>query len=172
MELIDVYDRNGSLMGTVRDKEAPLGPDEYRMAVGMWIVDQEGRIFLTRRSMEKKYAPGKWENPAGHVQAGETPIHAVIRELYEETGLSVAESQITLLGCSCNWPYLGRDYGVRMDVEPSQVRLQEGETCDAKLVSYKNFRAMYNSGELAASVVDHMEDYKAAFLQFIGEDTI
>lgn len=172
MELINIYDKNGSLTGAVRDKEAPLGPEEYRMAVGIWLVDKDGRIFLTRRSMEKKYAPGKWENPAGHVQAGESPVHAVIRELYEETGLAVTEQQITLLGRSCSWPYLGRDFGVYMHVDLSRVRLQRGETCDAKVVDYEEFQAMYHGGELAASVVDHMQDYMSGFLKFIGKSTI
>ncbi len=168
MELIDIYDKDGCLTGAVRDKEAPLASEEYRMAVGMWIVDKGGRIFLTRRSMEKKYAPGKWENPAGHVQAGETPIHAVIRELQEETGLTVSESQISLLGCSCSWPYLGRDFGVHMDVDLSQVRFQKGETCDAKWVGFHEFAAMAREGEFAPSLTNHMKEYREAFLKFTG----
>lgn len=172
MELIDIYDKNGTRTGKTQDRSVSLGPEEYRMAVGIWIQDSLGRIFLTKRSPEKRYAPNKWENPAGHVKAGEGPVDAVIRELYEETGIQVQKGQITLLGSSCSWPYLGRDFGVRMDVELSKVRLQEGETCDARLVNYGEFRAMYDSGELAASVVDHMEDYKTAFLQFIGESKI
>ena len=51
MELIDIFDKDGNKAGAVRDKEAPLGPGEYRMAVGMWIVDGGGSIFLTRRRM-------------------------------------------------------------------------------------------------------------------------
>lgn len=168
MELIDIYDKEGNRTGAIRDRAEPLGTDEYRMAVGIWIIDKVGRIFLTRRSMEKKYAPGKWENPAGHVQAGESPVHAVIRELEEETGLVVREEQITLLGCSCSWPYLGRDYGVHMDVELDQVRFQKGETCDAKWVSFAEFAAMAREGKFAPSLTDHMRDYKTAFLKFVG----
>lgn len=168
MELIDIYDRNGDPTGAVRDKKAPLGSDEYRMAVGIWIMDSSGRIFLTKRSMEKSYAPGKWENPAGHVQAGESPVHAVIRELFEETGITVREEQITLLGCSCTWPYLGRDFGVRMDVELSRVRFQKGETCDAKWVTFDDFAAMAKAGDFAQSLTDHMRDYLEAFLKFTG----
>lgn len=168
MERIDVYNKEGQPTGKVQDRSAPLTQDEYRMAVGMWVVGPDGRIFLTRRSLEKKYAPGKWENPAGHVQAGETPIHAVIRELLEETGLQVAEEQITLLGTSCAWPYLGRDYGVYMDVDLSRVRLQKGETCDAKLVSFEEFVDMAKTGEFPPSLTSHMAEYRQAFLQFTG----
>lgn len=168
MELIDIYDKDGRATGNVRDKEAPLGPDEYRMAVGIWIMDSGGRIFLTRRSMEKSYAPGKWENPAGHVQAGEGAVHAVIRELFEETGLTVREEQITLLGCSRTWPYLGRDFGVRMDVDLKDVRFQKGETCGAKWVTFEEFAEMARAGDFAQSLTDHMRDYLGAFLEFTG----
>lgn len=168
MEHIDIYDKDGRPTGAVRDKEEPLGPGEYRMAVGIWIQDKTGRIFLTRRSMEKRYAPGKWENPAGHVQAGETPVHAVVRELAEETGLNVLEEQITLLGCSCSWPYLGRDYGVHMDAELSEVRFQKGETCGAKWVTFTEFVDMIKAGEFAPSMAEHMKDYRQAFLAFTG----
>lgn len=168
MEQIDIYDQFGEPTGVVRDKEAPLGPDEYRMAVGMWIVEKSGRLFLTRRSPKKRYAPGKWENPAGHVQAGETPIHGVIRELFEETGLTVAESQIQLLGCSCSWPYLGRDYGVYMNVNLDEVRFQKGETCGAKWVTFQEFAQMAQAGEFAPSLTQHMRGYRQAFLEFTG----
>lgn len=168
MELIDIYDKDGRDTGIVKDKKAPLGPEEYRMAVGIWIMDSSGHIFLTKRSMDKSYAPGKWENPAGHVQAGEGPEHAVIRELFEETGLTVREEQITLLGCSCSWPYIGRDFGVRMDVDLSNVRFQQGETCDAKWVTFDEFITMARDGEFAPSLTDHMRDYLGAFLEFAG----
>ena len=63
----------------------------------------------------------------------------------------------------------GRDYGVRMNFDLSVVRLQPGETCDAKWVTYKEFQRMTESGELASSVVEHMEDYMENFLKFIGQ---
>ena len=168
-ERIDIYDRTGNRTGKVVPKETPLGEGEYRMAVGIWIMDSNGKIFLTKRSMEKSYAPGKWENPAGHVQAGEDPKHAVIRELFEETGIAVTEEQLTFLGASCAWPYLGRDYGVRLDVSLDDVQFQEGETCDAKWVTFAEFAQMVNAGEFPPSLTEHMKDYQAAFLRFAGQ---
>lgn len=172
MELIDLYDRNGNRTGRVVDKdgEYQLSEDEYKLAVGMWIVDGEGKIFLTRRSMEKSYAPGKWENPAGHVQAGEDPVDAIVRELFEETGIRVEPGQIVLLGDSRAWPYLGRDYGVRMQVDVKAVKFQKGETDGAKWVSFEEFASMAKAGEFPSSLTDHMKDYQENFLKFIGQE--
>lgn len=172
MERIDIYDRNGNRTGRVveRGTDYTLTGDEYRLAVGIWIVDSDGRIFLTRRSMEKDYAPGKWENPAGHVQAGEDPVDAVIRELFEETGIEVKPEQITLLGDSRTWPYLGKDYGVRMHVDVRDVKFQKGETDGAKWVTFEEFAAMSKAGEFPLSLTDHMKDYKENFLKFVGQE--
>lgn len=172
MERIDVYDQNGNPTGRVveRGTDYKLSKDEYKLAVGIWIVDGDGKIFLTRRSMEKSYAPGKWENPAGHVQAGEGPVEAVIRELFEETGIQVEATQITLLGDSRTWPYLGRDYGVRMHVDVKNVKFQKGETDGAKWVTFSEFAAMVKAGEFPPSLTDHMKDYKENFLKFVGQE--
>lgn len=169
MELVDIYDKDGNLTGVVKDRSEPLLPGEYVMAVGIWILNDQGEIFLTKRSPEKRYMPNKWENPAGHVQAGEDCETAIIRELMEETGLTVQREQMTFLGGSQSAYGFGRDYGVRMNFDLSVIRLQPGETCDAKWVTYEEFQRMTESGELASSVVEHMEDYMGSFLAFIGQ---
>ncbi len=52
--------------------------------VAALIRDAEGRILLERRSDD-----GTWSLPAGAVDPGETPAEALVREVYEETGLKV-----------------------------------------------------------------------------------
>lgn len=51
-------------------------------------VEQAGRVLLVRRAMNPER--GKWALPAGYVDYGEDPQAAAIREVYEETGLSIA----------------------------------------------------------------------------------
>lgn len=171
MELVDIYDKNGKATGKVVDKDTyTLQEGEYLLAVGMWIKDGAGRLLLTQRSLTKKWAPGKWENTAGHVKAGETCVHAILRELREETGLSVSEEQLTPLGSAKTGNYFGENYGVCLNVPAEAVTFQKGETCGAKWVTFEEFLEMAGKGELSPSVLEHMESYKKSFLKFIGQE--
>ncbi|MCH7226025.1 (deoxy)nucleoside triphosphate pyrophosphohydrolase [Haloferula sp. A504] len=52
------------------------------------IEDGTGRLLACRRP-EGKHLGGKWEFPGGKVEAGETPDHALVRELREELEITV-----------------------------------------------------------------------------------
>ena len=47
------------------------------------IHDPAGRVLLIRQN----YGQRRWGLPGGRIHAGETPVHAVIREIRTETGL-------------------------------------------------------------------------------------
>ncbi|MEH0845696.1 NUDIX domain-containing protein [Micromonospora sp. CPCC 205711] len=49
------------------------------------VRDDAGRVLLARRSDN-----GHWSLPAGIIDPGEQPADAVLREVYEETGVRVA----------------------------------------------------------------------------------
>lgn len=55
------------------------------------ILRPDGRCLLAQRPPGKPYA-GYWEFPGGKLEAGETPAHALARELHEELGLTVREA--------------------------------------------------------------------------------
>ncbi|MFZ5766242.1 MAG: NUDIX domain-containing protein [Thermodesulfobacteriota bacterium] len=61
-----------------------LTPDEYfRAGVGAAITDGEGRVL----TFERTGRPGVWQLPQGGLDAGEEPDQAVLREVWEETGI-------------------------------------------------------------------------------------
>ncbi len=67
------------------------------------LIDVDGRVLLARRPEGKKMA-GLWEFPGGKLHRGETPEHALIRELREELGVDVAEA------CLAPFAFASHDY--------------------------------------------------------------
>ncbi len=57
--------------------------------VGALIVDERKRIYVQRRTLNRKLFPGCWDIVGGHVEAGETLESALKREVLEETGWSL-----------------------------------------------------------------------------------
>lgn len=55
------------------------------------LIDIDGRVLIAQRPEGKSMA-GLWEFPGGKVEPGETPEHALIRELQEELGIDTWES--------------------------------------------------------------------------------
>jgi ADP-ribose pyrophosphatase YjhB (NUDIX family) len=60
--------------------------------VGGIVHDAAGRLLLIKRGHEP--GSGLWSLPGGRVEPGETDADAVIRELFEETGLAVRPGRL------------------------------------------------------------------------------
>jgi 8-oxo-dGTP pyrophosphatase MutT (NUDIX family) len=68
------------------DAERALG---VRPSVSAVIFDRRGRLLLQQRS-----DGGQWGLPGGSVEIGESVRAAVVREVMEETGLTVAPGRV------------------------------------------------------------------------------
>lgn len=58
------------------------------------VTDDSGRILLVRKSDEDPNQPGRWELPGGRLKDCEDVDAHMIREVREETGLSVSPGQL------------------------------------------------------------------------------
>ena len=63
------------------------------VSAGGLVIDQSGKNGLLIGRIDHKDATGKrilWSLPKGHIEAGETPEQAALREVAEETGIESA----------------------------------------------------------------------------------
>jgi ADP-ribose pyrophosphatase YjhB (NUDIX family) len=60
--------------------------------VGAIVVDERGRLLLVRRGHDP--GAGLWSIPGGRIEPGETDAEALVRELREETGLTVRPGRL------------------------------------------------------------------------------
>ncbi len=65
------------------------GIDYIGVAVGIFIMNDEGKVFLTKRSKMATNERGTWEIPGGKVNFGETLQDAAKREAKEEYDIDI-----------------------------------------------------------------------------------
>lgn len=70
---------------------SPSNRPVTEVAAGI-LLDSEGRYLLGQRPEGKPYA-GYWEVPGGKIEKGETVFEALKRELKEELGIEILDSQ-------------------------------------------------------------------------------
>jgi 8-oxo-dGTP pyrophosphatase MutT (NUDIX family) len=105
--------------------EGSLGPEwvrspddgrYFRRAARVLLLDEEDRVLLVRGHDVDRPERSWWFTIGGGIDAGETPTRAAVRELAEETGLKIAETD--LVG-----PVLTRE--AVFDFEAEHVRQDE-----------------------------------------------
>lgn len=80
-------------LGTVRERPMKKSGTLYRsieMATGIFF--HQGRVFIQKRPPYGVWA-GLWEFPGGCLEHGETPEQALVREVMEETELTVTTGE-------------------------------------------------------------------------------
>lgn len=94
MELIDIVDENGNFTGEVLEKEIAHDRNLLHNEIACFVINSNKEILLQKRSMNKRFNPGKWGLCAGHVDSGESLEDATIREIKEEIGLDVTVDEL------------------------------------------------------------------------------
>src|SRR5262245_63796323 len=95
------------------------GPLPLVLVAACVLLGREGRILIAKRPQGRSLA-GLWEFPGGKVEPGESPEHALIRELAEELGIDIAAADLTpLTFASHDYP----DFHLLMPLDRKSTRL-------------------------------------------------
>ena len=96
------YYQNGQPVDTPHDYGAPI-PSGQQVGVAdvwLWRENREGRqVLLQTRAENKRVFPGYLDvSAAGHIDFGELPLQAALRETHEELGLKLADNDLKFVG--------------------------------------------------------------------------
>jgi isopentenyl-diphosphate delta-isomerase len=81
-----------ALKSSVHDTETPL-----HLAFSCHVLNDEGKVLVTRRALEKSTWPGVWTNSfCGHPRPGEEMVDAVVRRAEYELGLAITDIELIL----------------------------------------------------------------------------
>ena len=85
-DILDIVDENDCVVGQASRSEAHAKQLKHR-AVHILVFNDEGEVFMQKRSKTKDTWPGAWDSScSGHVDSGEDYEAAALRELQEELG--------------------------------------------------------------------------------------
>lgn len=88
-EILEVVDEKGDVLKLAKRSEIHSDPSLIHRVVHVLVFDNEGRLLLQKRSLNKDVAPGKWDTSVGgHINPGEDIFEAAKREMNEELGIS------------------------------------------------------------------------------------
>lgn len=104
--------------------------------VHVWLYTIDGRILIQQRGKNKATHPLLWDvSVAGHVSAGENVVAAAIREVREEIGLTINETDLKSLGTFKAVHKISEDF---IDAELHHIYLCQLKSPLDQLVKQKN----------------------------------
>lgn len=144
-ELWDVYDENRNLTGRLHRRGDPMDPGDYHLVVEAWMLNCRGEFLLTKRSPNKGF-PNMWESTGGSALAGDDSLAAVLREVKEETGLTLDPNRGQVVFTLRRGDSFKDIWLFRQDFDLKDVVLQPGETTDKMYADKDTVLRMWKDG--------------------------
>ena len=88
-ELFPIVDEEGRVLGKATRGKCHDGSKLLHPVVHLHVFNSKGELYLQKRPEWKDIQPGKWDTAVGgHLDYGETPEEALVREVREELGIT------------------------------------------------------------------------------------
>jgi len=151
MESVDIYNKFREKTGNIKGRKE-LITGEYRISTHIWIKDSQNRILVEKRSEKEDKFPGMWAQVGGGVKAGESSKATAFKECKEELNYDIKEENLFYVGSYTRTKDIVDVWMVNQDINIDNLKLQEDEVADVKLVTFEEFDKMIEKGEVVPSI--------------------
>lgn len=151
MESVDIYNKFREKTGNIKGRKE-LTNGEYRISTHIWIKDSQNRILVEKRSEKEDKFPGMWAQVGGGVKAGESSKSTAFKECKEELNYDIKEENLFYVGSYIRTKDIVDVWMVNQDINIDNLKLQEDEVADVKLVTFEEFDKMIEKGEVVPSI--------------------
>ncbi len=117
-----------------------MKPD-VKVIVGA-VIEKEGKYLLVQEAKES--CRGKWNLPAGHLDAGETMVDGAKREAKEETGCEVELTGVCQIGSRVKENEVFASVIFTTKLMREEIEFDSAEILDVKWFDYEEIVAMRN----------------------------
>ncbi|TQL02272.1 isopentenyl-diphosphate Delta-isomerase [Cellulomonas sp. SLBN-39] len=94
-EKVVLLDETGGHVGVANKAEVHTTATPLHLAFSCHVIDDDGRVLVTRRALHKRTWPGVWTNSfCGHPAPDEPMADAVRRRGVDELGLALTEVEL------------------------------------------------------------------------------
>ncbi len=132
-ELLDTVDAANNVVGQFPRNEVHARGLMHR-SVHVLLFNTRQQLFVQKRSVSKDTNAGLWDtSAAGHVDAGESPLEAAVRELHEELGVRVEADDLEPVVLFAPDPTTGNEFvQVYRATSDAVLTLEEDEIDDGR----------------------------------------
>ncbi|WP_431019233.1 NUDIX hydrolase [Anoxybacillus sp. D401a] len=126
---------------------------KHLVAVSGYIVNDHGEVLLVKTH----YRSDTWELPGGQVEEGESLHHALVREVYEETGLKIVPLGVTGVYYNATDHILVVVFRAKYEEGELDIQPQEIKEANFFLLNSKNISKYITRPHIASRVQDAMK---------------
>jgi len=163
-EIWEAYDKYGNRLGFDLFRGEPVPKGAYHYVVEIYTITENNEVLITKRHQNKPW-PLKWEVTGGAVLKGETPEQGAIRELREETGIEVKDSDLNFIYSYIykELPSIFKCYLVFINKKKTKIVLQEGETINYRYIPYNEFKKFIKTDNFVAPIEERYHAHEKLF---------
>ena len=165
IELLDIFDQHGNPTGRTEEKVRAHDLGLWHRAAHILVMNSQGELLMQLRAACKTLLPNWWDPfVGGHISAGETYAQGAVRELNEELGIDIPESELKKL---FSYKYARNElldinplehdeiFLVNLDLPIDRFVMAEEEVAQLKYMPWRKLVAMSDEELYANKIIPH-----------------